>query len=100
MKQLTEAQAWREIAEQLDTITRESEDGFLCFAIDRLWGLGRITFELRVAMKARVIEQLPPGHGSAYCDTTPYVPAEDRVGRIYAALLFAEMAEEEVVARG
>jgi len=95
MKQLTEAQAWREVAQRLDEITGNHDDGFLCIAVGTLEMDGLITRELRQAMRDRVVEHLPPGYTTAYGGITPYIPAEDRVGRLYAALLFAEMAEDE-----
>jgi len=88
--QLTEAEAWLAIAERLDAMS--GDDGFLCFEIDKLETLGVIADDVAGAMRARVKEQLPPSRISAYGGDTPYRRDEDRVGRLYAALLFAEMA--------
>lgn len=99
MRKFTEAQAWREIAERVDRMT--DDHGFLCIEIARVDEEDLVYDETRRQMKARLREELGLSFSAYYPDTVfdrDGALEEVRKARVLAALLFAEMADDE--ARG
>ena len=88
MKQLTEAQAWREIARRLGQ-GKWFRFG-PCHEADRLWCERRCSDETQDIMEKRVTNHVSPGD-SVY--VFAYVQGEERDARILAALWMALEAE-------
>lgn len=103
-KQLTESQAWREIARRLEDPSREVSG--ICHEIDRLQEEGKVPADAPFHMRKKVYEvrdaQRPPcGCGDPDCIARPlaeaYLEAPGvRPNRVLLALLFAaEAADDE-----
>ena len=92
MKQLTEAQAWREIARRLGNGKRFQFG--LCYEADQVWCEGRCSHETLDIMEKRATNHVVSSGDSFYGLAYPH--GEERAARILAALWMALEAEEGV----